>query len=525
MDMKKNRVSFSAYEGEDPYLFISYSHADKDIVYRILNRLHEEKFRFWYDDTMEVGEDFREELRVKIQNCAGFVLFISEASMQSKYCGMEIITAYKNNKKIYPVYVDESAEIPAALKLMLENLQHVRGIATEHEEKYVSKLIEGLPIETMRSLIIENGVLIKCKDGSKSINIPDTVVTIEEGAFKECEKLEEVNFGNSVKTIREEAFRGCKSIKRIHLPKQVLQVGESAFRDCTSMEELTVANGDIEIGERAFENCRNLKSIILPEELSEIYGSVFNSCKSLESIKLPDGLMIIGESAFSSCIQLQDMEVPEKVSKIDDTAFSGCIELQTMILHEGVGKIGKNVFKDCKNLKEIHIPKSVYSMGTSPFRGCESLKAISVESKNRQFKSVEDILFNKNKSILICYPAQKDKYEYEVPDSVTMISDWAFCDCKMLNKIIIPDSVCEIGEGAFYKCTGLTHLDLPDSVERIDDTAFRGCSNLETIHIPSSVKDFGWGVLNGCEKVVVICDDDSEAARYCEKKKIAHRSM
>ena len=94
----KTKISFAAYEGDEPYLFISYSHVDTDLVYRIMNRLDREKFRIWFDDTMEVGEDFRDELKVKIEKCAAFILFVSKASMDSKYCGMEIITAYKNNK-------------------------------------------------------------------------------------------------------------------------------------------------------------------------------------------------------------------------------------------------------------------------------------------------------------------------------------------------------------------------------------------------------------------------------------------
>lgn len=519
----KTKVVFEAYEGDEPYLFISYSHADTDAVYRIMNRLDKEKFRIWFDDTMEVGEDFRDELKVKIEKCAAFVLFVSKASMDSKYCGMEIITAYKNNKKIYPIYLEEDVEIPSALKLMLENLQHVNGMSVEAENKYISKLIEGLPIEAMRSLVIRDGVLEKCKDGSKIVNIPPSVDIVGNSAFKECEKLESVNISSTVTSLRDEAFRGCKSIKSVHLPGNVQYVGESTFRDCISMQKLVVDNGNIEIGERTFENCRNLKSVSLPESLTEIYGGVFNSCKSLESIHLPRELMIIGESAFASCIALTQIDIPENVSKLDDMAFSGCISLKSILLHNGLGKIGKNAFKDCKSLLEIFIPQSVHTMGTSPFRGCDTLAKIKVDIKSKHFKSVDDILFNKNKSILICYPAEKDKYEYEVPDSVTIISDWAFCECKKLSKITIPDSVYEIGEGAFYKCTGLKYLELPDSVERIDDTAFRGCSELETIVIPSSVKEFGWGLLNGCEKVTVICDNDSEAAEYCEKKKIRHQ--
>ena len=134
------KMDLNSYEGNEPYIFISYSHRDSQEVYRILKMIDREKFRFWYDDTMEIGEDFREELRVRIENCSAFLLFLSNSALQSKYCGMEIITAYKNNKKIYPIYLSDDVEIPPALKMILENLQHVKGV-NAGSDKYIQKLI------------------------------------------------------------------------------------------------------------------------------------------------------------------------------------------------------------------------------------------------------------------------------------------------------------------------------------------------------------------------------------------------
>lgn len=515
-------MSLASYEGDEPYIFVSYSHRDIPAVRPILKRIEQEKFRFWYDDTMEVGEDFRSELRTRIENCTAFLLFISESSMMSKYCGMEIITAFKNNKRIYPVNLDDTAEIPAPLKMILENLQHIKGSSISKDPRYLDKLISSLPTETMRSLDIRDGVLYRCKDGSTSLTIPDDVVIVGEGAFKGCEKLEHLDMGATAQSLRGEACRGCKNLRSLHLTSNIRSVGESAFRDCISMTSLIVDNNQVELGERAFENCSSLSEIILAEGISEIYGGVFNSCKSLVSIKLPEKLTILGESSFADCARLASIDIPLEVTKIDDMVFSGCVELKEVLMKDRITKIGKNAFKDCRSLSTISLPRSVSSIGTGPFRGCHNLEAILVDSKNRFFKSVDNILFNKNKSALICYPAKREGNVYTIPDSVTVISDWAFCDCTHLEQVIIPDSVTEIGEGAFYQCTGLRSLVIPDSVVKIDDTAFRGCTNLETIVISDSVTDFGWGIFNGCNNIRCICSDDSAAAKYCDKKHIAH---
>lgn len=510
------QMNLDSYDGDEPYIFVSYSHADTEKVYQILKIIDKEKYRFWYDDTMEIGEDFREELRLRIENCTAFLLFISKTSMQSKYCGMEIITAFKHDKKIFPVYLDESVEIPAPLKMILENLQHLKN---NTNEKYIYKLISGLPIETMRSLQTEGDVLIKCKDGSSSIKIPTGVRTIGNNAFKNCESLEKIDLGDEVEYINREAFRGCKSLQTLHLHSGIHKIGESAFRDCLSLKSLVVDSDELELGERSFENCASLFEISLKNSITELYGGVFNSCKSLEHIQLPSSLTILGESAFADCAKLKEIIIPDPVTKIDDMAFNGCLDLEKIQLNSNLNKIGKNAFKDCQSLSEIYIPQKVNNIGAGIFRGCSGLKSVIVDPKNKFYKTVDNVLFNKNKSSLICYAVNDGKTTYEIPDSVMFICDWAFYNSE-LQHIVIPDSVTEIGEGAFCNCTELQELVLPDSITRIDDSAFRGCSALKKLVIPDSVVEFGWGILSGCDNVTVVCSEDSGAARYCEMKGI-----
>lgn len=516
------KIQLDSYDGPEPYIFISYSHRDTDKVYEILKLIDKEKFRFWYDDTMEIGEDFREELRMRIEKSTAVLLFLSNAALQSKYCGMEIITAFKYDKRIYPVYLDEDVEIPAALKMILENLQHVKGASTQSSDKYVKKLIDSLPIETMRSLQTEDNVLVSCKDGSPALSIPEGITVIGSGAFKNCDKLERIDLGHEVEILKREAFRGCKSLTSVRLPENVRKIGESVFRDCISMTSLVVECAEMELGERAFENCATLSDIKLCDGITEIYGGAFNSCKALKSIKLPDNLTILGESAFADCATLKTITMPEHLTKLDDMVFNGCIELEEVNLNDEIAIIGKNCFKDCRSLHSLKIPASVRSIGLGIFRGCISLEHLEVDPKNKWYKSLDNVLFNKNKSTIICYPAKSGSSTYEIPDSVTVISDWAFCNTS-LEKIEIPDSVCNIGEGAFYSCTEIKEMVIPDSVTRIDDSAFRGCSSLKFITIPDSVIEFGWGLFSGCDNVTVICNNNSAAAKYCDNKNIPHR--
>lgn len=522
-------TKFDAYTGNEPYLFVSYSHRDVGKVYPILDELYDCKYRLWYDESCETGNDFRVELRERIEKSDGVLLFVSKSSMLSPFCGMEIITAKECGKRLFPISLD-AEEIPPAFQILLANTHHVTA---DNMEKLIKSLLRDLPETTMDRLTSENGILQSCEDNGKSIEVDEGIYEISSGAFKSRRALHHIKLPESLETIGIESFRGCTNLKEIAIPQKTVRIGESAFRDCTDMKRLTIANNCIKIGERAFENCSDLTEVSLPSGLTEIYGGVFNSCKSLKSIKLPEKLTILGESAFSDCIVLEEIDIPATVTKIDDLAFNGCISMEKINLHEGLKKIGKSAFKNCRALTKINLPASVMSMSNAPFRGCESLKSIKVESRNKYYKSEpnkregnDHVLFNKNKSVLIAYPASSREVQYDIPDSVTVISDWAFCECKKLNRITIPDSVHEIGEGAFCNCILLDEVEIPDSVTIIDDCAFRGCSSLEKVIIPSSVTELGWGLFDGCETTVTVyCEEGSAIHTYCQNNNIHCESL
>lgn len=518
------QTKFEAYTGKEPYLFVSYSHRDTAKVYPILDALHDKKYRIWYDESCETGSDFRDELRQRIENCDAVVLFVSESSMNSPFCGMEIIVARENSKRLYPIYLDDSV-VPPAFQILLANTHHSTD---ENMEKLLKAMVRDLPASTMDRLTTEGCILRKCEDNGSSIDVDYGIKEICDEAFKGRRALHHINLPEGLESIGLESFRGCTSLEEMNIPTTTLRIGDSAFRDCSGMKRLTVKNNCIKIGERAFENCSSLENVELPEGLTEIYAGVFNSCKSLKHIDLPEKLTILGESAFSDCVLLEAVDVPEIVTKIDDLAFNGCISMTKIEFREGLKKIGKSAFKNCRSLAKVTLPASVISISNAPFRGCESLKSIRVESKNKNYKSEpnkregsDHVLFNKNKSVIIAYPASSREVQYDIPDSVTVISEWAFSECKKLNRITIPDSVHEIGEGAFCNCVLLDEVEIPDSVTVIDDCAFRGCSNLEKVIIPSSVVELGWGIFDGCErKVTVYCEENSAAQMYCKRNKI-----
>lgn len=102
--------------------------------------------------------------------------------------------------------------------------------------------------------------------------------------------------------------------------------------------------------------------------------------------------------------------------------------------------------------------------------------------------------------------------EVVIPNSVKIIGDKAFYNCKGITSVDIPDSVQEIGLWAFYECKALPHITIPDSVQKIGQSAFEGCTALAAVVIPDSVQEIGWNAFAGCRSLTAITIPDSVKA-------------
>ncbi|MEO1859954.1 MAG: leucine-rich repeat domain-containing protein [Verrucomicrobiales bacterium] len=107
------------------------------------------------------------------------------------------------------------------------------------------------------------------------------------------------------------------------------------------------------------------------------------------------------------------------------------------------------------------------------------------------YTDMNGVLFNKEKTVLIAYPAGKTGTNYTIPDSVTSIGQSAFFQCTSLTSITIPDSVTSIGGNAFLGCSSLISITIGDNVTSIGDWAFNLCTGLTSITIGASVTSIG----------------------------------
>ena len=206
----------------------------------------------------------------------------------------------------------------------------------------------------------------------------------------------------------------------------------------------------------------------------------------------------IGEYAFESCTSITSVTIPNKVTNIGDYAFENCTNLASITIPDSMTNIGQRAFLFCDKIKSITIPDNVTNIGEYAFYGCTSLEKINVATGNKKYVSVNGILFSKDKTKIVCYPANKSGTSYSIPNSVKIIGSAAFCSCSHLKNITIPDSVTSIEHHAFSDCISLTSITIPDGIKTIEMGTFDYCKSLTSVRIPDSVTEIGHSAFNAC---------------------------
>lgn len=212
----------------------------------------------------------------------------------------------------------------------------------------------------------------------------------------------------------------------------------------------------------------------------------------------------IGNNAFYGCQNMTSVAIPNTVTTIGNYALAYCYRLTTLAIPNSVTTIGEKAFEGNFNLTSVTIPYSVTSIGINAFRKCDILNQIEVDNKNNYYTSVDGILFSKDKTQLIRYPAGRVDTYFPIPNSVTVICYAAFERCNGLTSVTIPNSVTRIEEDAFFACHNLSSVTIPNSVTSIGNSVFSWCTSLTSVTISNGIISIGCFVFDYCESLTNI---------------------
>lgn len=290
--------------------------------------------------------------------------------------------------------------------------------------------------------------------------------------------LTSYNVPSTVRELKHHAFSNQKDITSITLPEGLVNIGSNAFDFCSKLEQLVIPSTVDSIGENAFYSCSALQQINIPQGIKYLADAVLSGT-GIKTLDIPSSVNYIGESAFSNCKSLQLIKLPERLTLLNYNLFNGCEQLSDIQIPSTVTTIKKAAFNDCKALKTITLPASLCTFentswsDNSIFSGCSALKSILVEAGNKYFESDGTALYNKAKDTLICFPAGVTGVV--VPQSVKTIGEKAFCGCDSLQNIMFEDGVSDL---------------------IIEQYAFENCKNINRLVITSGIKETKYGAFN-----------------------------
>ncbi len=339
------------------------------------------------------------------------------------------------------------------------------------------------------------------------------------------ELVEELVIPEGVPTIGDYAFIRCTGLTSVKIPTSVTAIGESAFSACSALKNIYFDGSAPVFGSQAFAYV-NASAYYYPDETwtsskMQNYGSGIITWVALEDKKIVDSgtfgmngdnltwvldststLTISGKGMMPGSMlgnapwnkyrtALQRVIIEDGVTSIGSSAFANCYNLLSVEIADSVTLIMSGAFAAAIKLDRVEIPASVTNIVSGAFSGCTSLLEISVDPDNKYFCDQDGVLFDKNMYTLICYPAGKRDTAYTIPETVTLIEEYAFSYCEYLTEVENNNSVAHIWENAFSNCSELASVHFGDSLLSIGDYAFYYCTSLTSLNIGNSVERIG----------------------------------
>lgn len=448
----------------------------------------------------------------------------------------------------------------------------------------------GYNYTNLQKIVIGSGVLAigyqafyDCAS-LKEVIISDGVEKINQYAFKGCTSLEEVIIPDSVKTYemdnwnRGYTFYGCTSLKKVVLSKNAKVIPDGMFKDCTSLVDVAIPEGVTSIVGGAFYNISSEANLLIPNSVTSIgYWYDMPECKVTmpcrfafkgglykregysfyhmngENDQDDDNCTVCRRTGSCGTDSTYIMTLSGKVtvsgtgtvsefdSDNDDVtsiiiedgiyyvnSFGYCKNLESVKIGDSVKTV--NAFWNCDNLKTITIGKGLENDFT--FQNCPKLESVIISNENPNYTSKDGVIYSKDGTRLVYYPANLQGTEYVVLTGVTQISRNAFYYNQNLKKIVVPETVQAISsyddsEVLFrycknletivlnntvnnvpydfcYNSESLSEIVIPEGAENISGEAFRYCKNLKTITLPASIKRISDAAFDGCSSLATV---------------------
>ena len=158
-------------------------------------------------------------------------------------------------------------------------------------------------------------------------------------------------------------FLCATDISKFEIPDSITSIGDGAFWNCDSLTSVTIGNGVSSVGERSFYNCYKLTSVYITDiaawcniDFGNGYSNPLYYAKNIylngdliTDLVIPNGVTAIKDYAFLKCSSLTSVTIPDSVTAIGEDAFYNCDSLTSVILGNNVKSIGDHAFEECRD--------------------------------------------------------------------------------------------------------------------------------------------------------------------------------
>ncbi len=333
-------------------------------------------------------------------------------------------------------------------------------------------------------------------DSASEVSIPNTynglpVKGILDSVFRSSNTIKKLIIGDNIETIEAGALTNLKVIEELVTPffGENIEDNESTFGYLfgtsgniqiiavpETLKKVTITKSET-ISENAFVNLNNIEEVEL-KSAKTVRSHAFSSMSNLAKVTLNEGVKTLQSNSFSSLPKLETLDLPDSIEEfINPLTATG--------------------------VKSLHFSKNLknYSYRNESFK----LESITVDSQNELFASKDGVLFDKNISKVITYPANKAGESFKLPDSVKEVGNNAFKYAKFtsidLNKVEI------IGEEAF-RYSAIKSVTFPTTIRCIGKTAF-SASQIQEVSFPETLDNVtslpvGEFLFSSCSKLTKI---------------------
>ncbi len=313
----------------------------------------------------------------------------------------------------------------------------------------------------------------------KSICIAN-IVTIEENAFA-YSYLDSINISDKTTSIGSKAFYNCFNLTEVSIGHGLTKIESSTF-SYSPIEEITIPNSILLIGDWAFSSC-GLTQITFEENSNIIeIGQYAFSSNNIKELSLPNSLLKIQAYAFSSNILLEKINFGTDLQKIGEYVFAYSLSLNIINLPSKITEIGSYAFKNSNIIGTVNIPVSVNKLGDGVFASCHNLTSFNVDSESVNYTAVDGVIYSRDLTTLIEYPAGNSNTTYQLLDSTAIIENAAFMGSNNLKSITLSEGLIEIHEYTFADMENLENIYISKGVKQIGRFAFNNDFNLRNVY-------------------------------------------